>query len=602
MTEFESPFLPRETNPESLGGDPCDGCLDESQLRFKTTFENAAVGIALIGPDGRFLMTNARLSEIVGYSAQELAGKTFHDITHADDLAADMAQRQRMFSDAISKYSMEKRYIHKDGRAIWVNLTVGKVKKADGSVDYFISMVEDISKRREAETRLKESEERLRSILNNLFAFVGVLTHDGVLADVNQAPIRAAGLSRADVIGKPFWDCYWWDFSGSSRERLRSAFARALMGETVRYDVDFRVGEGRFIAIDFQLAPLLNARGEVDEFVASATDITERRLVEAKLREREAELQLAQNAANLGRWSWDLRNDDLCWTERCKALFGMQANSAVTFEMFLAAIHPEDRVRVDAAVSAAIREGADYDDEMRSVWPDGSLHWIASKGRVYYEDREPSRMVGVAFDITSRKQAEEQMSYALREVDHRAKNLLSLVQAIARQTARSETPGEFVELFSERLRGLSASHDLLVGNRWKGVALKDLARSQLSHFKDALGSRVRLDGPAVELNASAAQTIGMAIHELATNAAKYGALSNETGAVLIDWSIDAGTFAMRWLEHGGPAVSAPARMGFGRIVLVRMAQDALDAEVSLDYKPAGVEWRLSCLAKSALEG
>ncbi|MFZ1108256.1 MAG: PAS domain S-box protein [Rhodomicrobium sp.] len=602
MTELESPFLPRESDLESLGGDPCDFCLEESQLRFKTTFENAAVGIALVAPDGRFLMTNARLSEIVGYSAQDLAARTFHDITHADDLAADLAQRQRMLSDAISTYSMEKRYIRKDGRAIWVNLTVGKVKKADGSVDYFITMVEDIAKRREAETRLKESEERLRRILDNLFAFVGVLTRDGVLADVNRAPMIAANLSRADVIGKPFWDCYWWSFSEASRERLRNAFSRALQGETVRYDVDARVGEGRFVTTDFQLAPLRNAQGEVHEFVASATDITERRRVEAKLRESEADLHLAQDAANLGRWAWDLRSDELSWTDRCKALFGLQEQAAVTFPMFLARLHPEDREKVDAAVKAAIRLRTDYDVEMRALWPDGSLHWVASKGRVYFEDGAPSRMVGVAFDITSRKQAEEQMSYALREVDHRAKNLLSLVQAIARQTARTETAGEFVELFSERLRGLAASHDLLVGNRWKGVALLDLARSQLSHFKDALGSRVRLNGPAVELNAPAAQTIGMAIHELATNAAKYGALGNESGAVLIDWAIEGDRFVMSWSEHGGPPVATPSRKGFGQTVLVRMAQDALDAEVSLEYKPAGLEWRLACAAKNALEG
>ena len=117
------------------------------------------------------------------------------------------------------------------------------------------------------------------------------------------------------------------------------------------------------------------------------------------------------------------------------------------------------------------------------------------------------------------------MSYALREVHHRSKNLLSVVQAIVRQTARTETRDEFVELFSERIRGLAASQDLLVGNKWKGVAVLDLIRSQLSHFKDALESRVRLAGPAIELNASAAQTIGMAVHELATNASKYGALS-----------------------------------------------------------------------------
>ncbi len=477
MTEL-SPHRSPETGSECVA-DPCDACSDESQRRFRTIFENAAVGIALIALDARFLMANKRFSEIVGYSTQELATRSFHDITHPDDLAADLAQRKRMLSGIVSNYSMEKRYIRKDGRAIWVNLTVGKVNKADNFLDYFITMVEDVTKRKEAETCLKESE--------------------------------------------------------------------------------------------------------------------------AALREREADLRLAQDAANLGRWSWDLRTQDLEWSDRCKGLFGLPASAAVTFAAFLSAIHPEDRERVDVAVKAAIQRQTHYDVEMRAVWPDGSVHWIASKGRVYFDGGAASRMVGVAFDVTARKLAEEQMSYALREVDHRAKNLLSVVQAIVRQTARAGTPGEFVERFSERIRGLAASHDLLVGNRWKGVALLDLARSQLAHFKDALGSRVKLNGPGVELNTSAAQTFGMVIHELATNAGKYGALKNETGSVLIDWAIEDGRFIMSWVERGGPVVAKPDREGFGQMVLVRMAEDALGAEVSLDYKAAGFEWRLTCPAENALK-
>jgi PAS domain S-box-containing protein len=472
-----SPRQSPEIDPECVT-DPCETCTEEIQRRFRTIFENAAVGIALIALDGRFLMVNNRLSEIVGYSPKELSARTFHDITHADDLAADMAQRQRMLAGVVPNYSMEKRYIRKDGRAIWVNVTVGKVCKADGSLDYFITMVEDVTKRKQAETCLKESE--------------------------------------------------------------------------------------------------------------------------AALREREAELQLAQDAANLGRWSWELRTQDLSWTDRCKALFGLPAGAEVTYAMFLETLHPEDREKVDAAVKTAIRLQTAYDVEMRSVWPDGSLHWIASKGRVYFDGGAASRMVGVAFDVTARKQAEELMLYALREVDHRSKNLLSVVHAILRQTARTAKPGDFAELVSERIRGLAASHDLLVGNRWKGVALLDLARSQLAHFKDALGSRVTFKGPTIELQASAAQTIGMAIHELATNACKYGALKNEAGRVFIEWSIEKGQLVMSWVESGGPAVAAPARNGFGQTVLVRMAEDALGAEVRLDYNPGGVEWRLTCPADSAL--
>ena len=604
MTEHADVFSRPDNDLESVSGDFSEAGIRKNEQRFRTTFENAAVGIAHVAADGRWLLVNKRFCEIVGYSREEIAGKTFQDLTHPEDLATDLILVNRMIAGEISQYCLEKRYIRKEGSIVWVNLTVGGAKKANGSIDYFISVVEDITKRKEAEARLKDSEDRLRRILNNLFSFVGVLTREGILIEANEAPLRAAELSREDVIGKPFWDCYWWSFSEDSRERLKQSFERALKGETVRYDVDIRVGEGRFITIDFQLAPGRNALGEIVEVIPSATDVTDRRRAEVRLRESEADLQLAQEAANLGRWSWDLRTQDFTWTDRCKAFFGAPHEAPMSYDAFLAALHPDDRERIDAAVSEAIDLGKDYDVEMRTIWPDGSLHWIASKGRVYFDDGRPSRMMGVAFDITARKQAEEQMSYAVREVTHRSKNLLSVVQAIVRQTARTQTRDDFVELFSERIRGLAASQDLLIGNKWKGVLILDLIRSQLSHFKDALGSRVRLAGPEIELNASAAQTIGMAVHELATNACKYGALSNETGHVFVDWSLrgeDNAVFSLSWSEREGPPVIRPNRKGFGQTVLLRLAEDALDAEVRLDYDPAGVQWRLRCPAENALK-
>ncbi len=313
MTERPNVFPRPDNDLESVSGDFSEARMRESEQRFRTTFENAAVGIAHVAPDGRWLLVNRRFCEILGYSRGEMAGKTFQDVTHPEDLAGDLIFVNRMIAGEISQYSLEKRYIRKDGAIVWVNLTVGGAKKADGSIDYFISVVEDITKRKEAEARLKDSEDRLRRILDNLFSFVGVLTREGILIEANEAPLRAAGLSREDVIGKPFWDCYWWSFSEDSRERLKRSFERALKGETARYDVDIRVGEGRFITIDFQLAPLRNALGEIVEVIPSATDITGRRRAEVRLRESEADLQLAQDAANFGRWSWDLRTQELTW-------------------------------------------------------------------------------------------------------------------------------------------------------------------------------------------------------------------------------------------------------------------------------------------------
>jgi two-component sensor histidine kinase len=193
----------------------------------------------------------------------------------------------------------------------------------------------------------------------------------------------------------------------------------------------------------------------------------------------------------------------------------------------------------------------------------------------------------------------EHISQLLKEMDHRSKNLLNVVQVIARQTAAAN-PGEFMARFSERIQTLAASHDLLVKNRWQGICISDLIRVQLAHFSDLLDNRIRLDGPPFRLSVAAAQTLSMILHELATNAAKYGALSNDSGRVDIRWSAN-GQFTLGWTECGGPNVVPPNRRGFGSFVVKAMAESNLDGEVDLDFAPAGLRWRVVCAASNVLD-
>src|SRR5262252_8568741 len=189
----------------------------------------------------------------------------------------------------------------------------------------------------------------------------------------------------------------------------------------------------------------------------------------------------------------------------------------------------------------------------------------------------------------------------MREVNHRAKNMLSLVQAIARQTAARE-PEDFIGCFTERIQALAANQDLLIRNEWQGVDMEDLVRAQLAHFADLVGSRIGVHGPKLHLNAAAAQAIGLALHELATNAGKYGALSVDAGHVDVGWQFDdGGIFTMGWTERDGPPVSPPRRRGFGSTVITWMAKRSVDGEVELDYAPSGLVWHLTCPAANALE-
>jgi PAS domain S-box-containing protein len=205
----------------------------------------------------------------------------------------------------------------------------------------------------------------------------------------------------------------------------------------------------------------------------------------------------------------------------------------------------------------------------------------------------PNLLATVTRDISDRKRHEEHLDLLMREVSHRAKNMLTVVQAISNQTA-ANSPKDFLVRFTERLRALSANQDLLVRNEWGGVDIADLVRAQLAAFADLMGSRISMHGPKLRFNAAAGQAVGLALHELATNASKYGALSTETGSVEVCWRLDGNIFAMNWTERGGPPASAPTHRGFGSTVVNAMAKRSVQGEVHLDYAPSGVVWTLTC--------
>lgn len=226
------------------------------------------------------------------------------------------------------------------------------------------------------------------------------------------------------------------------------------------------------------------------------------------------------------------------------------------------------------------KDGSHYDVSVR-------LQYFGGADNVFFAS---------IFDITERKMAEERERLLMREVNHRAKNLLSIIQVIARQTAASGPEG-YITRFEDRIAALSASYDLLVENPRAGVKLRSLIRAQLGHFNHLFGTRITIDGPVLHLKASAAQSIGMALHELATNAAKYGALSNEQGRVSIDWRFDNGDndtqmLELRWTENDGPPVIAPTRKGFGSTVIDSSVRSSTRGNVTLDYAPHGFTFKL----------
>lgn len=445
------------------------------------------------------------------------------------------------------------------------------------------------------------SERMLRDVLDNLFAFVGVLDLEGRMVEANRAPLEAAGISRADVIGQYFWECPWWSWSSDVQDRLKQVVTRAVAGETLRYDASMGLPGGARITLDFQMAPLRDEAGRVVRLVASGTDITWRKNAERELQMALLRTELALEAGQTGVWEHDLVTGELVWDTRMRALFGLPANIPVTQDMVDSLIHAEDFLRTREASALATDPSGDgeYEAEFRLAGADHAANerWITARGRCLFEGGTPVRMIGIARDITDRKQRESHVHMLMREIAHRSKNLLAVIQAMARQTATAGgTAKEFETRFTARLEALANSQDLLVMQDWHGASLHDLAKSQLVHYNDLIGRRILIDGPDVMLKPEAAQNIGLALHELSTNAAKYGALSNEGGRVQLHWTIeqdhDEPVLCMTWRETGGPEVAPPAREGFGHKVLKRIAAHALEGKVTLDFAPDGLVWRL----------
>jgi two-component sensor histidine kinase len=271
-----------------------------------------------------------------------------------------------------------------------------------------------------------------------------------------------------------------------------------------------------------------------------------------------------------------------------------------TQDEYWSALHPDDRYLMRKFHELADNQDS-FESEYRVVRPDGKTLWLRGYGRVVARtpDGKAHRLVSIVADVTERKAAEDHAQFLMHELSHRSKNLLAVIQSISRRTARSTTTMEdFETRFGRRLQGLAASHDVLVRSSWQGAPVADLMRQQLLPFMDIQSSRVELAGPDLAVTAEATQAIGLAIHELATNAIKYGALSVPAGKVRISWALagespESRELSLKWVEAGGPRVVPPSRNGFGQLVIGEMMERSLNAKVALDFAPDGLQWSAS---------
>ncbi|ONG51758.1 hypothetical protein BKE38_15420, partial [Pseudoroseomonas deserti] len=353
--------------------------------------------------------------------------------------------------------------------------------------------------------------------------------------------------------------------------------------------------------------PVVTPQAPIEELHAVGTAMAAASITlrarERALAESEARLARALKAARIATWEWEAATDSLTGSRGREALYGRPAGSLRDLPGLLAATHPEDRDRLAQAMHGGLDPAGTgvFEVAARTVWPDGRIRWLQSQGAVMERSPggEPLRLSGVVMDVTDAQAAMEREKLLVAEVDHRARNVLTVVQSLLKMS-RADDPAHFAAAVQGRVAALARAHTLLARERWDGSELFALARETLGGHVES--GHVLLRGQPVDLAPHAVQPLSMVLHELATNAAQHGALSRPSGQVVLSWLVQGGVLSLSWHEHHGPAITAPARRGFGLRVVENTIARQMGGQVELQWQPTGLICRLRIAAGRVLRG
>lgn len=330
---------------------------------------------------------------------------------------------------------------------------------------------------------------------------------------------------------------------------------------------------------------------ELEKRVAERTAALEAQT--EQLRRSEERRSIALSAGDMGSWEVDLVSGRIEWDDGPYRIFGVDpALFSPTVERIEAMMHPEDREK-NAVAALVAADTSRFKVEFRIIRPSGEVRWCFGAGVISRDaDGTAVRMNGVTVDITERKRAEERQLVLAREVDHRAKNMLAVVLSVLRLT-KAKSPAEFVATVEGRIHALAATHNLLSATRWQGANLGQIVEEELAPYRTDHRQRIESGGPPAMLLPATAQAVALAVHELATNAAKYGALSTESGHLRLVWTIDDQALVVDWIETGGPQTVEPKSLGFGLSIVRSSIEAQFRGGVSYDWRPEGLWCRLS---------
>ena len=405
-----------------------EAALQESEERFRSAFDSAAIGMALVALDGRWLKVNPALCEIVGYAEEELLATTFQAITHPDDLDTDLDYVRQLLEGKIRSYEMEKRYFHKQGHVVWILLSGALVRDAEGKPLYFIGQIQDITKRKQTEEALRESERRFRAIFDQTFQFVGLLKPDGTLLEANQTALGFGGIHHGDIVGRPFWEARWWTISTETQNKLKDAIARAAAGEFVRYEVDVLGAEDTVATIDFSLKPVFDEAGNAILLIPEGRNISDKKQVEEALRQSEALFRSLSESSPIGIFRTDAQGKCIYTNPRYQAICGCTFEEALG-DGWMQFVHPDDLKVVLPQWFEATVVCQEFSGELRYLRPDGTIRFSRVRAApIFSEGQALLGHVGTVEDITETQAVERMKQEFISIVSHELRTPLASIR------------------------------------------------------------------------------------------------------------------------------------------------------------------------------
>lgn len=576
--------------------------------------------------DGTILRWNSAAQRLFGYTAEEMVGRSL--------LTLVPRERQRLAREVIASLREGEAYgqyqtvrLRKDGTAADVELTVSPILDEHGAVIGASTVCRDITERKQFEESLAN---RVRE-LTTLYELTERLQHARALSDIHAASldaiVSALGCDRASIL--------LFDSSGVMRfvawRGLSDGYRAAVDGHSpwTRDSIDpdpifvtdiLESGESASLKATvaaegiraLAFAPLVTNGRLIGKFMAYHPDphrfsenekslantiarqlaqSIARQVAQEDLRHSEARFRLISENAPVMIWMSDARGECLHLNQMLRRFWGVAENAVGEFS-WASTMHPDDAPEIGRAMMAAIADRAPVSVKGRYLNAQQQYRVLETHARPQFSSSgEFLGMIGVNADVTEREQAERARELLVAELNHRVKNTLSVVQGIAHQTFRgTANPAEARKAFEGRLVALAHTHNLLTQANWENASLQELAELTLD-TKGANAERVLLAGPRILIPPKEAVSIAMALHELCTNARKYGALSNDSGRIKLNWTRTGGPepqLQLLWHEMGGPSVAPPSRRGFGSLLLERTLAQDLDGEVKMTFAPTGL--------------